>query len=82
MTADDLHGSLSTWEGRYELRIVDTSIMYHVLNRTNARMTIFRKDADYQAFEDILHEAVDRTGMRLLAYCLTPNHWHLLVWPA
>ena len=38
-------------------------------------------DADYQAFERILLEAVERTQTRLLAYCLMPNHWHLLVWP-
>jgi len=44
-------------------------------------MTIFDDDADYAAFEQILEEAVERTGMRLLAYCVLPNHWHLVVWP-
>jgi putative transposase len=52
-----------------------------VLNRANARMTIFEKDGDYEAFEKILLEAVERTETRLLAYCLMPNHWHLVVWP-
>jgi len=52
-----------------------------VLNRANARMTIFEKDEDYAAFEQVLEEAVERTDMRLLAYCLMPNHWHLVVWP-
>lgn len=56
-------------------------LVYHVLNRANARMTIFDKDADYQAFENILEQSVDRVGMRLLAYCVMPNHWHLVVWP-
>ncbi|QDT01223.1 transposase [Adhaeretor mobilis] len=56
-------------------------LVYHVLNRANARMTIFEKDEDYAAFEQVLEEAVERTGMRLLAYCLMPNHWHLVVWP-
>jgi putative transposase len=55
--------------------------VYHVLNRANARMTIFEEDGDYQAFENVLVEAVERTDTRLLAYCLMPNHWHLLVWP-
>jgi putative transposase len=55
--------------------------VYHVLNRANARMTIFEKDGDYQAFETVLAEAVERSATRLLAYCLMPNHWHLLVWP-
>jgi putative transposase len=56
-------------------------MVFHVLNRANARLTIFRKDADYVAFEDVLAEAVKRTGMRLLAYCIMPNHWHQLLWP-
>jgi putative transposase len=55
--------------------------IYHVLNRANARRTIFSADADYEAFERILLEAVERTETRLLSYCLMPNHWHLLVWP-
>lgn len=54
---------------------------YHVLNRANARSTIFADEGDYQAFENILFEAVERTAMRLLCYCVMPNHWHLVVWP-
>lgn len=63
------------------LRAAEGGYVYHVLNRANARMTIFSKDRDYQAFERVLEEAVARTKMRLLAYCLMPNHWHLVVWP-
>jgi putative transposase len=63
------------------LRSAPGGYVYHALNRANARMTIFEDEADYQAFEKILLEAVERTQMRLLAYCLMPNHWHLLVWP-
>lgn len=55
--------------------------VYHVLNRANARMTIFDNHDDYAAFETVLAEAVERSGTRLLAYCVMPNHWHLLVWP-
>ena len=55
--------------------------MYHVLNRANARMTIFDDDEDYAAFEQVLEEAVERTQTRLLAYCVLPNHWHLVIWP-
>lgn len=46
----------------------------HVLNRANARMTIFQKDKDFDAFEAILKEAKDRCSMRILVYCLMPNH--------
>ena len=56
-------------------------MVYHVLNRANARMTIFEDDEDYAAFEQVLEEAVERTQMRLLAYCVLPNHWHLVIWP-
>lgn len=55
--------------------------VYHVLNRANARLPIFKKDADFAAFEKILGEAQDRIEIRILAYCLMPNHWHLVLWP-
>lgn len=44
-------------------------------------MPLFEKEEDYKAFEKVLEEAVERTDMRLLAYCVMPNHWHLVVWP-
>ncbi len=56
-------------------------LIYHALNRANARLPIFDSDADYVAFERVLHQAVARFDMRLLAYCLMPNHFHLLLWP-
>ena len=62
-------------------RAAEGGYVYHVLNRANARMTIFDNDGDYEAFAQVLAEAVERTETRLLAYCLMPNHWHLLVWP-
>jgi putative transposase len=53
-----------------------------MLNRANGRLPIFQKDGDYAAFERILGEALEHVpGMRLLAYCVLPNHWHLVVWP-
>jgi putative transposase len=63
------------------LRAALGGYVYHVLNRANARLTIFEKDGDYEAFEKVLLEAVERSRTRLLAYCVMPNHWHLLVWP-
>ena len=56
--------------------------VYHVLNRANGRLPIFQKESDYAAFERILGQALEHVpGVRLLAYCLLPNHWHLVVWP-
>ena len=63
-------------------RAAQAGFIYHVLNRANARMTIFESDEDYAAFERILSEAVERFEMRLLSYCIMPNHWHLVVHPS
>jgi hypothetical protein len=57
-------------------------IVQHVLNRGNGRMKLFNKKADYQAFVDLLGEALDRVpGVSLLGWCLMPNHWHLVPLP-
>ena len=50
-------------------RAAKAGIIYHVLNRANAKMTIFKKDADYRAFENVLTQAVQRSKMQLLSYC-------------
>jgi len=55
--------------------------IYHVINRANARAQIFDNKKDYELFENILAEAVEKFDMRLLAYCLMPNHWHLVLYP-
>jgi REP element-mobilizing transposase RayT len=57
------------------------SIVSHTLIRANARLSIFEDDGDFAAFERILANAVTRYAMRLLAYCVMPNHFHLLLWP-
>jgi putative transposase len=62
-------------------RAAQGGYVYHVLNRANARLTIFQDAGDFEAFEKVLLQAVERTQTRLLAYCVMPNHWHLLVWP-
>jgi len=63
------------------MRVNEGGLVYHVLNRGNGRMRIFYKDADYEAFEAMLVEACTRYDMRLLSYCLMPNHWHMVLWP-
>jgi len=42
---------------------------------------LFRKEADYAAFERVLREAYDRHPTRILAWCLMRNHWHLVIRP-
>lgn len=55
--------------------------VFHVLNRAVGRQTIFVNDADYTAFESVMREANKQVSMRLLSYCIMPNHWHLVLWP-
>ena len=62
-------------------RITLGGYVYHVLNRANGRLQIFRKNADFIAFENILAQAVELYGMRICGYCIMSNHWHLLLWP-
>ena len=62
-------------------RITVGGYVYHVLNRANGRLRIFRNDADFLAFEQILAEGIERYSMRLCGYCIMGNHWHLLLWP-
>jgi putative transposase len=59
----------------------DAGYVYHLLNRAVGRATLYNKQADYAAFEKVLRQAWERSAMRLLAYVILPNHWHLVVWP-
>jgi putative transposase len=57
-------------------------VVYHVLNRGNGRMRIFRKPQDYLAFVGLLGQALQRVpGIELFSFCLMPNHWHLVLRP-
>jgi REP-associated tyrosine transposase len=56
-------------------------VPYHVLNRSNGRVRIFEDEYDYADFEYLLNEIVETFQMRILAYILMPNHWHLLLYP-
>ena len=62
-------------------RVASGGMVFHVLNRCVARMQLFEKVADYQAFEQVLRDTLDQSPMRICAYAVMPNHWHLLLWP-
>ena len=62
-------------------RVDERNLVYHVLNRANSRRTIFSIPDEYRHFELLLKEAVEKFDMRLLAYVLMPNHWHLILYP-
>ncbi len=56
-------------------------MVYHVWNRAAGRLRLFKTDADYEAFGRILVEAHERHPIRILDWCLMPNHWHFVVHP-
>ena len=55
--------------------------IYHTINRANARLQIFFKEEDYQLFKSILEDGVEKYDMKVLAYCIMPNHFHLVLQP-
>ena len=57
-------------------------LVYHVLNRGNDKQCVFHKDKDYEAFVNLMVEAKNRYSLKLLAYCLMPNHFHIVLVPA
>ncbi len=63
------------------LRAAAGGLIYHALNRANGRRTLFDKPADYEAFERVLAEGQAEHPVPLLAYCVMPNHWHLVLAP-
>src|SRR4051812_21037250 len=57
-------------------------VIYHVLNRANGGARLFDTPADYDAFVALIARTKAAVpGVRVLAYCLMPNHWHLVLWP-
>jgi len=56
-------------------------ICYHVINRGNARSIVYHDSQDYRSFIQLMTKAGDRIPMRILSYCLMPNHFHLVLWP-
>lgn len=60
---------------------VDIPTYFHVLNRSVRRARLFDTPLDYDAFMDALGVAQQRVPMAILAYCIMPNHFHLVVGP-
>jgi putative transposase len=56
-------------------------MVYHALNRANFRSRLFKKEGHYEDFLALVGESLELVPMRVLAYCLMPNHWHLVLYP-
>lgn len=61
------------------LRIAYPDAFYHVMHRGNARSDIFVNDRDREKFLEYVASAVNRYGIKIHAFCLMDNHYHLLV---
>jgi putative transposase len=61
------------------LRILYPNAWYHVMNRGGAHALIFHDSDDYQYFLDLLLQTNHRFRFEIHAYCLMPNHYHILV---
>ncbi len=62
-------------------RIVAPGIPHHVTQRGNRRQQTFFNDDDYAAYKTLLAEGCRAVGVACWAYCLMPNHVHLILVP-
>jgi len=62
-------------------RISLPGLVYHVTQRGNARQRVFFDDTDYLLYGDLLRDHAAKAGLAIWAYCLMPNHVHLIAAP-
>lgn len=62
-------------------RAARADVCYHVLTRGNSRQTVFHDPTDFEAFMGLVRRACILRPMRVLAWCLMPNHLHLVLRP-
>jgi putative transposase len=60
-------------------RIVAPGVPHHVTQRGNHRARIFFEDGDYGVYRDLLTMETRRAGVAVWAWCLMPNHVHLIL---
>lgn len=61
------------------IRIQYPGALYHITSRGNARSKIFLNNMDYQSFLTVFSEVIKRYNWIVYAYCLMPNHYHILI---
>ena len=63
-------------------RVVIPDLPYHVTQRGNGGQRVFFSDEDYAAYRDLLADAAREARVGVWAWCLMPNHVHLILCPA
>ena len=58
------------------------NFIYHVLNRGNGKQKVFHNEQDYKIFIELMRKAKLRHPIKILAYCLMPNHFHIVLIPS
>ena len=61
------------------LRIEYPHALYHITSRGNGRNKIYLNDKDYNTFLTVFSDVIKRYNWICYAYCLMPNHYHLLI---
>jgi putative transposase len=64
-----------------QARAVVAGLPHHVTQRGNRREAIFFEDGDQEIYRDLLAEQTRKAGVEVWAYCLMPNHVHLILTP-
>jgi putative transposase len=62
-------------------RVVAAGLPHHITQRGNRRMPTFFCDEDYEMYIDLMAEWCAKWGVEVWAYCLMPNHVHLIAVP-
>ncbi len=62
-------------------RVIASGIPHHLTQRGNRRMETFLRDEDYEKYVSLLAEWCGKRGVAIWAYCLMPNHVHLIAVP-
>jgi REP element-mobilizing transposase RayT len=60
-------------------RLFEDGGYYHIYNRGNKKQQIFLQDRDYERFLEKVVEYRKKYSVKILAYCLMPNHFHFLI---
>jgi putative transposase len=62
-------------------RVVIPNLPHHITQRGNRRLPTFFGDQDYKRYLQIMAELCAKYGVEIWAYCLMPNHVHLVAVP-